>query len=127
MDILGLTSVPDFDIRKRNSKSFDIKTLAQSVNTFFKKATTSKSIPITTIHQVKGMTFDSVLLILSENSIGQNISLNDMAVPEDLPNEKQRLIYVAMSRPSKLLCIGVPNDSTTEKLQTKFGKELIVL
>ena len=126
-DQLQLTALPDFKIRKKTSENLDIKVLENPVRNYFKKATTENNIPITTIHQVKGMTFDSVLLVLSEDSKGQNISLKDIKEPDNLPSEKQRLIYVAMSRPSKLLCLGVPNTISNEELKSKFGNDIIIL
>ncbi len=124
---LSLTKAPDFEIRKRSSKKFEIKTLANPVNNYFKKATTDNNLPITTIHQVKGMTFDSVLLILSENNTAQNISLDHLAAPTDMPSEKQRLIYVGLSRPRKLLCVGIPDKYEDDNLKAKFGNEIVII
>ena len=124
---LNLGAIPDFGIRKKTSSSFDTKTLEHPVNQYFKKATTDSNLPVTTIHQVKGMTFDSVLLILSENNSGQNISLDHLVEPEDMPSEKQRLIYVGISRPQKLLCLGIPNTYTDDALKVKFGPGIIIL
>lgn len=124
---LCLSSVPNFDIRKRTSSKLDIRALDNPIKTYFKRATTDNSFPISTIHQAKGMTFDSVLLILSENSTGQNISLREFYEPMNLPSEKQRLIYVAMSRPSKLLCLGVPITCTDNEIMGKFGKDIVII
>jgi len=126
-DIMELTTIPDFDMRKRTSKTFDIKTLEHPVSRYFKKATTDNNLPVTTIHQVKGMTFDSVLLILSETSTGQNISLKDLAEPALMPTEKQRLIYVATSRPRKLLCLGIPDAFSDAQLKLKFGTDIVII
>lgn len=126
---LELENEPDFKIRKRNTKNgFNKDTLANPVNRYFKKATTYNNLPITTIHQVKGMTFDSVFLILSENSRGQNISLKDLSlIKDEMPNEKQRLIYVAISRPRHLLCIGVPNSTKDNDLKKQFSDDIIII
>jgi superfamily I DNA/RNA helicase len=125
---LKLDYEPDFQIRKKNAKGFDKTTLSNPVNKYFKKSTTESNLPITTIHQVKGMTFDSVFLLLSENSTGQNISLKDFSLKAgDMPTEKQRLIYVATSRPRHLLCIGVPNSITDDDLIKQFSKDIIIL
>jgi len=123
---------PDFKIRKKNVTKngktlFDKATLDNPVNRYFKKAKTDNNLPVTTIHQVKGMTFDSVFLLLSADSKGQNISLNDFALKDAMPTEKQRLIYVAISRPRSLLCIGVPNDIAEEQLKKHFNDEIIIL
>jgi len=124
---LELETEPDFKIRKKNTAGFDKTTLDNPVTKYFKKAITGNNIPVTTIHQVKGMTFDSVFLILSANSKGQNISLKDFVSKEAMPTEKQRLIYVAISRPRQLLCIGVPNTTTEDELINQFSDQIVVL
>jgi DNA helicase II / ATP-dependent DNA helicase PcrA len=125
---LELDNEPDFKIRKRNINGFDKTTLANPVNRYFKKATSDNNLPITTIHQVKGMTFDSVFLILSEKSTGQNISLKDFLLKKDeMPTEKQRLIYVAISRPRHLLCIGVSNSTSDSDLKRQFSEDIIII
>ncbi len=126
-ETLVLSANLDFGIRKRSSNKFDVKTLESPINQYFKKATTESNLPITTIHQVKGMTFDSVLLILSENNTAQNISLDHFIEPVDMPTEKQRLIYVGISRPRKLLCLGIPDTYSDIDLKSKFGNDIIIL
>lgn len=126
--VLELDNEPDFKIRKRNTSGFDKSTLGNQVNKYFKKATTDNNLPISTIHQVKGMTFDSVFLLLSEDSTGQNISLKDFTLKkDDMPTEKQRLIYVALSRPRHLLCIGVPDSISDSDLKEQFSDDIIIL
>lgn len=129
---LGLESEPDLKIRKNNVTKkgeilFDKITLNNPVNHYFKKSVTENNIAVTTIHQVKGMTFDSIFLILSGDSKGQNISLKDMKLKGLIPTEKQRLIYVAISRPRNLLCIGVPNTVTNDELKAKFDDDIVIL
>lgn len=124
---LELGTVPDFIIRKKTSKNFDTKSLLHPLSRYFKRATTERNVPVTTIHQVKGMTFDSVLLILSENNAGQNISIDHFSEPDIMPSEKQRLIYVGVSRPRKLLCLGVPGTYANEDLYSKFGNNIVIL
>jgi len=68
-----------------------------------------------------------VLLILSENNTAQNISLEHLIAPLDMPSEKQRLIYVGISRPRKLLCVGIPDTFSDADLITKFGNEIVIL
>ena len=66
---------------------------------------------IDTIHAVKGATLDAVLLFLSSDSRGQNISLNDF--PQDpirVMSEGQRMIYVACSRATQFLALAVPKS-----------------
>ncbi len=124
---LELDKVPDFKIRKKNTNDFDKAILDNPVNRYFKKFITDNNLPVTTIHQVKGMTFDSVFLILSADSKGQNISLRDFTLKGEMPTEKQRLIYVAISRPRYLLCIGVPQTTTEDEICSLFSKQIIVV
>ncbi|MDV3547009.1 hypothetical protein CMU66_13950 [Elizabethkingia anophelis] len=123
---LDLVNSPDFKIRKNNvskgNHPFDKSTLSHPMNKYFKKSVTMNNSMVATIHQVKGMTFDSIFLILSDNSTGQNISLKDFDLKKKhtMPSEKQRLIYVALSRPKHLLCIGVPKDVSETDLNKIF-------
>lgn len=86
--------------------------------------TITRSYPVNTIHKVKGMTFKSVLLVLSDNSTGANISLADFVKPAGLPNEKQRIIYVALSRPETLACIAIPNSINETKIRLALGDKI---
>ena len=83
---------------------------------------------VTTIHQAKGKSFDSVMLVLSKNNQGQSICLGNIAKPTGIPDEKQRLIYVAMSRPRYQLAVAIPKETrcTHEILQVTFGPKIIV-
>ena len=76
---------------------------------------------IDTIHAVKGATLDAVLLFLSSDSRGQNISLNDFPSSEiKVMTESQRMIYVACSRASQFLALAVPNSITDEKIRSSL-------
>ena len=123
---LDLSNDLDFVLRKRSSSTFQLESLSLPMTSFFRKASAGPALPIMTVHQAKGMTFDSVLLLLSANSKGQNISLADYHTPVNLPTEKQRIIYVAMSRPKSLLCLGVPNTVTDSDLHLKLGTNIII-
>jgi DNA helicase II / ATP-dependent DNA helicase PcrA len=124
---LQLSTEPDFGMRKKNTANFDKTTLLNPVGNYFKRFTTPTNIPVNTVHQVKGSTFDSVFFVLSADSKGQNISLNDFTLKEEMPNEKQRLVYVALSRPRFLLCIGVPDSTSDEILKYRFGESLKII
>ena len=82
--------------------------------------------PVSTIHKVKGMTYNSILLVLSDNSSGEKISVSDFTSPLDLPNEKQRMLYVALSRPESFACIAVPNKVADADIIAKFGNIEII-
>jgi DNA helicase-2/ATP-dependent DNA helicase PcrA len=81
--------------------------------------------PVSTIHKVKGMTFESILLVLSKDSSGQNLSLNDFVKPDKFPSEKQRLIYVALSRPQTLCCLAIPEEVSEGKIRGKLGNDIV--
>lgn len=55
-----------------------------------------------TVHSVKGKTFEAVLLILKDKNY-RNILYNDIK-----NDEEKRIIYVATTRPQKILVIAVP-------------------
>jgi DNA helicase-2/ATP-dependent DNA helicase PcrA len=115
----NLESAPDFELKQ---------------GTWRPKHTTAMSIlfeiseelekPVTTIHQIKGKTFDSLLLFLSKNSSGQNISINDIESPTDFPDEKKRMIYVAMSRPRHQLVIAVCNNKSEDEIKEILGDQI---
>lgn len=72
---------------------------------------------IGTIHSVKGQTFDALLLFLKKDSATKHYSKlinprynepNETKMRKD--KEELRLVYVACSRPKRLLWIAVPND-----------------
>lgn len=73
---------------------------------------------IDTIHAVKGATFDAVLLFLSSDSRGQNISLKDFpANGIEVMTESQRMIYVACSRATQFLALAVPSHVTDQEIR----------
>ena len=73
---------------------------------------------IETIHAVKGATMDAVLLFLSSDSRGQNISLNDFPrTPPSIMTEGQRLIYVACSRATQFLALAVPVSTSDDEIR----------
>ncbi len=77
---------------------------------------------IDTIHAVKGATLDAVLLFLSSDSRGQNISLNDF--PHSAirtMTESQRMIYVACSRARQFLALAVPRSITDEEIRRNLA------
>ena len=102
--------------------------LNESIETYYNSNVVGKyKIPITTIHQVKGKTFDSILYFFAENSSGQNVSFKDFIKPQTFPTEKQRMIYVACSRPRQFLAIAVPNNISDKAIINKMGKDINIL
>lgn len=83
------------------------------------------SFPISTIHKVKGMTLDTILLFLHKD--GHSISLKDIALSNGILTEKQTMIYVAMSRPRHLLAIAIEDTVDKKKITEKLGDNIIVI
>ncbi|PWU70435.1 UvrD-helicase domain-containing protein [Gracilibacillus dipsosauri] len=142
--LLLLKSIPDFnktltewndEVKETCSSIFEL----ESPPTFVLKAgihrpkhsmlvsqlfeRTVNSTNVSTIHKVKGKTYDSIMIVLSPNSSGQSLSINDFIRPDEMPDEKKRLLYVAMSRPKWQLVVAVPNQSrlTVERHAELFG------
>ena len=65
-----------------------------------------------TIHSVKGMTLEAVLVFLSKRAVHTNYTtiLNNSAKYCIHNNEELRIVYVACTRPKKLLWVAVPAD-----------------
>ncbi len=65
-----------------------------------------------TIHSVKGMTLEAILVFLSTKAVHTNYTtiLNDSVRYNIHNNEELRIVYVACTRPKKLLWIAVPSD-----------------
>ena len=77
---------------------------------------------IDTIHAVKGATLDAVLLFLSSDSRGQNISLNDFPQnPIRVMSEGQRMIYVACSRATQFLALAIPKSTSDEAIRRSLA------
>lgn len=66
-----------------------------------------------TIHSVKGMTLEAILVFLSQKGGNRCYAkmLNDPAQQNIQNNEELRIVYVACTRPKKLLWIAVPKDN----------------
>ena len=113
----------DFELKKGGKFP---KLSKEPMEKFYGTIHRTTSLPISTIHQVKGMTLDSALLFLSGNSSGQQLSIGDLHQPISFPTEKQRLMYVAMSRPRYLLAIGLPDTVSNDDIKLHFGSDILV-
>ena len=118
----------DFDIKTRSSKRFDKTILNEALKDHFKISSSDNSIPITTVHQVKGKTLDSILVFFNEKKHKDNITFSDISSSDkDFPSEKQRIIYVALSRPQHLLSMALPDTISEEELKAKFGDKICIV
>ncbi len=127
-DSLELSYDVDFNLRSRKSKYFEKTTLFESVNIHFKKSFSTFNTPITTIHQVKGQTLDSILVFFNEKKHKDNITFENISNSNDtFPDETKRLIYVALSRPKKMLAMAFPNSISDIEIKEKFGEKIIII
>ncbi len=118
---------PNFEFKSRMN-GFKMKDLkGESIDLYFKKNISGKyNIPITTIHNIKGATLDSILIFLSESSAGQGVSFNNFVQPTDFPSEKHRILYVACSRPKQFLALAIPDKIGIGEIIAKFGESVTV-
>ncbi len=120
------TSVFVFKMKINGYKMVALK--KEAVNLYFNKsASNNHNIPVTTIHQIKGATLDAVLYFFDESSIGESVSFNDFRQSTSFPTEKQRMIYVACSRPQQLLALAFPDKITETQIKAKFGNDVDVI
>ena len=119
----------DFEI-KRHSSKFKKETRSDSMIKHFKKSfTESNNIPITTIHHIKGKTLDSILIFFNDSKHKENITFDDINSDnkDTFPSEKQRLIYVAMSRPKHMLAMAFPEKIDNQDIYQKFGIDVKIV
>lgn len=125
---LGLDYEVDFHLKKRNSKYFDKSTLFDPVSMHFQKSFSKYNIPITTIHQVKGQTLDSILVFFNERRHKDNITFENISNEQNVfPDETRRLIYVALSRPRHHLAMAFPKSVSDQKIYEKFGRNVQII
>lgn len=117
-DSFNLDNKPDFEVYQRKKK-FDIKKMAGSkLSSYFGSdiGPDKKGRTIQTIHSSKGTSTDAVLLFLSANNSGKQISLSLFDNDKDM-TEKHRLLYVACSRARQFLAFAVPMDFPERQIQ----------
>ena len=111
----------DFELKKGGKFP---KLSNEPMEKFYGTIHRTTNLPVSTIHQVKGMTLDSALLFLSGNNSG--LGIGDLYQPSSFPTEKQRLMYVAMSRPRYLLAIGLPDTVSNDDIRLRFGSDVLI-
>jgi DNA helicase-2/ATP-dependent DNA helicase PcrA len=119
--LLKLTTPLDFQLKEG---TFRPKHKQLMVDLFSNKKM-KWSFPISTIHKVKGMTLDTILLFLHKD--GHSISLKDITPSNGILTEKQTMIYVAMSRPRHLLAIAIENTVEIKKINEKLGDDIKII
>ncbi|MEN6460826.1 MAG: ATP-dependent helicase [Syntrophomonas sp.] len=77
-----------------------------------------------TVHSVKGETFDAVLLFLKERagkkSGYKKLIKKDYEKLSEEEQEELRIVYVAITRPRKILVVAVPSDEDKEAWENKL-------
>lgn len=91
--------------------------LEQSVEIFFAN-TYKRNYLCSTIHAVKGCTFDAVMLIISTNGKLTSKMINQ----KEIDTEEIRTFYVAATRAKKLFVLALP-DTIKDKSLVRFPKE----
>lgn len=79
------------------------------LSSFFGNKEIRNSFTLSTIHGVKGESYDALMLIV-ESTRGDTLTPKFLA-EGDLSDEKMRIAYVAMTRPKKLLVVAMPKIS----------------
>lgn len=102
-------------IKRSDRKLSDFK--KHKINEFF--YTNNLKYIVSTIHGVKGCTFDAVLLIVNQNGKMTSNVINQYP----LGSEEIRNAYVAMTRPRKLLMVAIPNTVKDNDLR-RFPADL---
>ncbi len=72
----------------------------------------NKDYRVCTVHAVKGETLEAVLLLLKKKA-GNNQSYVNVLHDDITNNEELRIVYVAITRPRKILVIAVPEKDET--------------
>lgn len=106
--------------RTKIASGYSSEFLNTPLKVFFEKKSTD-DITISSVHGVKGESFDATLLIV-DSTRGKTLtptSLNSAS----LDNELLRIAYVAMTRPRKLLVVSVPKQRSANKLN-RFPTDL---
>lgn len=113
---------------KQKMKGFKMKDLKkEAISVYFNKpVSVSSNIPITTIHQVKGSTLDAILCFFDKDSGKETITFKDFKQATKFLSEKQRLIYVACSRPKQLLTMAFPDTVSNDDLRKTFGGDIVI-
>ena len=102
-------------IKKSDKKLLDFK--KHKIDDFF--YTSNPKYTFSTIHGVKGCTFDAVLLIVNQKGKMTSKIINQYSIG----SEEIRTAYVAMTRPRKLLMVAIP-DTVKDRDLRRFPGDL---
>lgn len=117
-NLFNLKKPLDLELKKGTYSPFHKKLM---IDLFVDKSS-KWNFPITTIHKVKGLTLDTILLFLHKN--GHSISISDIIPTSGHLTDNQTMIYVAMSRPKYLLAIAIEDAVDTSEIRNKLGNKI---
>jgi DNA helicase II / ATP-dependent DNA helicase PcrA len=112
----------DFHIKQKIMRKSTNEILNKPVNVLFAQSTNQNEITIETVHAAKGKNYNAVMFIVNDNN-GKKGKIKQIH-EADLKDEEIRTVYVAMTRPRKILIIAIPEDSD-EKYLSKFPDWMI--
>lgn len=109
-----INSKPDFCLRiKKDRKPYIYSAL--NIEELFTEIEDSKicltNYTLGTVHSIKGETFEAVLFF-SKKKGGDNRSYETILNSNIVESEEMRIIYVAISRPRRILIVATPEEDT---------------
>lgn len=107
----GLVRNPNVKIKLKTKDSYCSDFLSQPIKCFYAKSDELEYMN-STIHAVKGMTFEAVLLLLSTTGKLTAKMINT----KPIMSEEIRTAYVAMTRAKKILVVAIPNTVKVKDL-----------
>jgi len=110
-----------FSFEDLNGNTFKVPSKlgdTQMANTLNTNKIQTSSIRVTTIHSVKGQTFDAVLLVSARDKTGTTDGYWTQWL-QNPGSEAARLAYVASSRPQHLLVWALPDPTEDEQTQIR--------
>lgn len=106
--------------RVRINGKYSTEFLAQPIYKYFEKRTSTGTV-VSSVHGVKGETFDAILFLVDARS-GRTITPAFLS-KGDLNSELMRIAYVAMTRPRKILVVAIPKTNT-KQTKNRFPTDL---
>jgi DNA helicase II / ATP-dependent DNA helicase PcrA len=82
-----------------------------------------KGYKLGTVHSVKGETYMATLLILKDRAGNKGKYSTLLGKTDTLSNEELRIAYVGITRPQKVLMLGVPDETNKNMWERKLRRE----
>lgn len=112
-DSRNVSDIIKLKTRVKIRNSYSTEFLNKPLYMFFEKRTV-KGTTFSSVHGVKGESFDATLLMVQSNR-GNTITPSLLNKGE-LDSELMRIAYVAMTRPRKLLAVSIPKQNAKNSL-----------